>query len=111
MSRAPGKPKEEEIIRPLLQRLSDRDVALRRVEGCYRLMRQSTQQAARVPESSISLCMRRDLLRGMGRISFCQMQAGRGSVVTATAPIPAATSDQGDRPSGCQGCPPARDGE
>jgi len=68
MSRASGKPKEDkEIARPLLQRLTDQDVMLRRVEGCYRLMRQSTQQAARVPESLISLCMRHDWLKRDGQ--------------------------------------------
>jgi len=67
MNRAPGKPEEDkEIVRSLLQRLADNDVTLRRVEGCYRLMRQSTQQAARVPENLISLCMRRDWLKRDG---------------------------------------------
>jgi hypothetical protein len=51
----------------LLQRLTDQDVTLRRVEGCYRLMGQSTQQAARVPESLISLCTLRDWLKRDGQ--------------------------------------------
>jgi hypothetical protein len=67
MSRAPGKPKgDKEIARPLLQRLTDQDVTLRRVGGCYRLVRQSTQQTARMPESLIS-CMRRDWLTRDGQ--------------------------------------------
>jgi hypothetical protein len=52
MSRASTQPKEDTAsARRLLQRLTDQDVALRRVEGCYRLMRQSTQQGALVPEA------------------------------------------------------------
>ena len=114
MSRAPGQPKEDAAsARRLLQRLTDQGHTLRRVEGCYRLMRQSTQQAARVPESLISLCMRRDWLK--------RERAGPGSVRRrpGVAPsrwrerrsVPAPASDQGDRPSGCRGRSPPRDGE
>jgi len=80
MSRASVRPKEDMAsARRLLQRLTEQEVTLRRVEGCYRLMRQSTQQGALVPESLISLCMRYDWLTRDGQ-DLVLSDAGRASL-------------------------------
>ncbi len=98
MSRAPVRPKEDMAsARRLLQRLTEQEVTLRRVGGCYRLMRQSTQQGALVPESLISLCMRHDWLTRDGQDLVCQTRAGRRSVAMARAPTRSGTSIRSGR--------------
>lgn len=46
------------------------------MDGCYRLVTQSTRQDIRVPESLIALCMRRDWLRRNGQ-DLVLSEAGR----------------------------------